>query len=51
VPATSVEIVEDLEAAMAQSNPNNQYYAVKVAGPARSSEGTMLYYIIEMYNA
>lgn len=50
VPATSVEIVENLETAMMQANPNNKFYAAKVAGPARSSEGTMLYYIVEMYN-
>jgi hypothetical protein len=35
---------------MMQANPNNKFYAAKVAGPARSSEGTMLYYIVEMYN-
>ena len=51
VPASSVAIVKDLESAIAQSDPDNKYYATKVAGPARSSEGTMLYYIIEMYNA
>ncbi len=49
VPATSVEIVQDLEVAIAQANPDNQLYAAKVVGPARSSEGAMLYYIIELY--
>jgi hypothetical protein len=45
----SVEIVADLETAIAQSNPEKQFYPAKVVGPARSSEGAMLYYIIEMY--
>ncbi len=49
VPATSVEIVEDLQAATTQANPNDKYYAAKVVGPARSSEGAMLYYLIEIY--
>jgi hypothetical protein len=49
VPATSVEIVEDLDIAIHQANPDKQFYAAKVVGPARSSEGTMLYYIIELY--
>jgi hypothetical protein len=49
VPATSVEIVEDLEAAMEQADPDNKFYAAKVVGPARSSEGTMLYYINDIY--
>jgi len=49
VPAASVEIVDDLETAIAQSNPDNKLYPAKVVGPARSSEGTMLYYIIDLY--
>lgn len=49
VPITSVRIVKDLAAANQQSNPDKKLYAAKVAGPARSSEGTMLYYIIELY--
>lgn len=49
VPATSVEIVADLEAAISQADPDNKFYPAKVVGPARSSEGTMLYYIIDLY--
>jgi hypothetical protein len=45
----SVEIVADLETAIAQANPDDKFYPAKVVGPARSSEGAMLYYIIEMY--
>jgi len=41
--------VEDLETAIAQSNPADKFYPAKVVGPARSSEGAMLYYIVEMY--
>ncbi len=50
VPATSVKIVEDLEVAMKQADPDNKFYAAKVTGPARSSEGTMLYYINDIYS-
>lgn len=49
VPAASVQIVQDLETAMSESNPENKFYPAKVVGPARSSEGTMLYYIVELY--
>ncbi|KAA0443625.1 MAG: hypothetical protein FXV79_03575 [Candidatus Thioglobus sp.] len=50
VPAASVQIVADLPAAKAQSDPKNHRYPAKVVGPARSSEGTMLYYLLEIYN-
>lgn len=49
VPAASVEIKQDLETAIECANPKNKYYAAKVVGPARSSEGAMLYYLIELY--
>lgn len=49
VPAMSVEVVQDLETAIAQADPDNKLYPAKVVGPARSSEGAMLYYIIELY--
>ncbi len=49
VPASSVEVVQDLESAMEKANPDKHFYAAKVTGPARSSEGTMLYYINEIY--
>ena len=38
-----------LLASIAQANPDDKLYPAKVVGPARSSEGAMLYYIIEMY--
>ncbi len=51
VPSNNVEIVDDLQTAMDESNPDSNYYAAKVLGPSKSSEGTILYYIIEIYNA
>ena len=51
VPASNVNVVDDLQAAMEQSNPAQKLYAAKVMGPARSSEGALLYYILDIYNA
>ncbi|HIM58432.1 MAG TPA: hypothetical protein EYJ00_03810 [Gammaproteobacteria bacterium] len=51
VPASSVEIVDDLETAIAQANPDEKFYPAKVVGPARSSEGVTLYYILEMFDS
>ena len=45
VPASSVEIVADLELAIRKSNIKKKLYAAKVVGPARPSEGVELYYI------
>ena len=50
VPANNVSVVEDLASAIEQSNPEKHLYAAKVVGPARSSEGVKLYYIVELYN-
>ena len=50
VPANNVEIVENIEQAIKQSDPKNNLYAAKVLGPSRSSEGMILYYILELYN-
>jgi hypothetical protein len=50
VPASSVEIVADLELAIRKSNIKEKLYAAKVVGPARSSEGVALYYILQLYN-
>lgn len=49
IPAMNVNIVQDLADANEQAEPDKGLYAAKVVGPARSSEGTMLYYIIELY--
>lgn len=50
VPANNVEIMDDLKMAIEKSDPKNHLYAAKVLGPSRSSEGVILYYILEMYN-
>lgn len=46
-PAGSVEICEDEPAAMQRSDPGSKYYAAIVHGPSKSSEGQLLYYLIE----
>jgi hypothetical protein len=51
VPSSSVEIVDDLEGALSKSDPSKKLYAAKVVGPARSSEGVSLYYIVQLYNS
>ena len=51
VAAGSVELVADLPAALAKACPEAQRYAARVVGPARSSEGVLLYYIMERYGA
>ncbi len=50
VPANNVRVVDDLQTAMNESNPDKHLYAAKVVGPARSSEGVNLFYIIDLYN-
>ena len=50
VPETTVHIVDSQEEAMQQSQPDQQRYAARVAGPSRSSEGLRVYYIIEWFN-
>lgn len=49
IPATNVKVVDNLEIALAMSNPDENIYAAKVVGPARSSEGVELYYIIQIF--
>jgi hypothetical protein len=46
-PAGSVEIFDDEAEAMYQSDPENKRYAAVVHGPSKSSEGQLLYYLIE----
>ena len=50
VPANNVEVVKDLSVAIERSDPKNHLYAAKVLGPSRSSEGVILYYILDMYH-
>ncbi len=44
---TNVSVVDTAEAALAQAEPGERYYAARLMGPARSSEGVRLYYLIE----
>ena len=45
-PETNVEVVDSAEMAMAQAEPDKRCYAARVMGPARSSEGVRLYYLV-----
>ncbi len=49
VPAANVNVVEDLNQALEGADAKKHLYAAKVVGPARSSEGVVLYYIVDMY--
>ncbi|MGW8246548.1 MAG: hypothetical protein ACWGOV_00435 [Acidiferrobacterales bacterium] len=44
-PVNCVEIVNDLDEALAGSDPDEKKYPARVVGPSRSSEGVMLYYL------
>ena len=46
-PAGSVEVFGDEAEARHQSDPENKRYAAVVHGPSKSSEGQLLYYLIE----
>ena len=49
VPAGNVEIMDSLEEAIKFAKNREHFYAAKVVGPARSSEGVVLFYIIDLY--
>lgn len=44
-PDNCVTVVESEDAARAQAKPDKNFYAARVVGPSRSSEGYMLYYL------
>ncbi len=46
-PAGCVEIVSSTQDAIAQSNEANKRFAAKVLGPSKSSEGQLIYYLVE----
>jgi len=48
-PESNVKIVSDKEEAIRLSEPDSHWYGAKVIGPARSSEGLNLYYILEIF--
>jgi hypothetical protein len=45
-PSASVHIVSDAQAAIDQSDPSNKRYPAVVHGPSKSSEGQMIYYLV-----
>jgi hypothetical protein len=49
VPENQVKLMDDLQSALAQADATQHLYAAKVVGPARSSEGVYLYYLIDLY--
>jgi len=46
-PAGCVEIVASEQAAIDQSNATNKRFAAKVLGPSKSSEGQLIYYLLQ----
>lgn len=50
VPEGSVQVVESETAALAGADASKNLYAARVVGPARSSEGLRLYYIVRWLN-
>jgi len=46
-PAGCVQVVEDADLARTGANPDEKQYAAIVHGPSKSSEGQLLYYLIE----
>ena len=46
-PENCVQVVEPEAAAIAGADPAQKLYPAKVLGPARSSEGFRLYYLIQ----
>ena len=45
-PESCVTVVESETAALAGADPKKQLYPARVVGPARSSEGFRLYYLV-----
>ncbi|MCP4407808.1 MAG: hypothetical protein GY807_08605 [Gammaproteobacteria bacterium] len=45
--ANCVEIKQSSEQALLESDPGNKYFAVRLIGPSKSSEGQILYYLTE----
>lgn len=45
--AGAVTVMEDQQAAIEAANPDKKYYAARVVGPSKSSEGQMIYYLVE----
>ena len=48
-PETSVTIVADKETALERARDDNILYAARVMGPARSSEGCNIFYLMDLF--
>ena len=46
-PANCVQIVDSAKAARAGAQPAQRLFPAKVLGPSKSSQGQMLYYLVE----
>ncbi|MDH5232563.1 MAG: hypothetical protein OEZ58_15480 [Gammaproteobacteria bacterium] len=49
-PENCVKIMDNEFTAIENSDPDNFYFAAKMLGPARSSEGFRMFYLIEWLN-
>lgn len=49
VPESSVTLVSDKQTALSRADKAKQLYAARVIGPARSSEGFNLFYLVQVY--
>ncbi len=45
--ASCVEIKSCAAEALDDADPNNKYFAARISGPSKSSEGQHIYYLIE----
>ncbi len=50
-PEANVTVVADQKTALERAAQGEHLYAAKVMGPARSSEGCNIYYLLEVYDA
>lgn len=46
-PNDCVQVMDSRAAALAAADPSNKRFAAVVLGPSRSSEGFMLYYLVQ----
>ena len=46
-PAGCVEIMEDAQTAITTAGAREKFYAARVLGPSKSSEGQFIYYLVE----
>lgn len=47
IPQSCVELKDNKEQALEQSNPESKRYAAHVLGPSKSSEGQYIFYVME----